>query len=655
MKSLRQKAGPPESGQLETTAVSDDELRAGRLGTMRQLQPATGGKPDRNLADSLAQDRPLETETVIVGEPAATRVGRRGRIGRLRTRAFGEIRRWPGGALARIRRLPGGVLAAIRRTPGGAVATIRRIPIGALKKTPRPLVGLVVAALVLLVAVFSGTVEESDRTLVIMGFDPDRAQLITTLVVAAIAAVAATLAIDRPAIGALLGTLAVAALFGQTFIAETQNALSATGALGSFDATGWILTLATLLVMGFISAWAGATLAAALRPPLIATGASVGEMVEARRPNRGAARRPLAAVLVLVLLAVTVPAFGNMVNLAPDALMLNGGHFVALAPGNSVPVQRITPTPAPTPTPTPASSAAPSFDMATPSPSPSPTAHASPGTKPWLAWKPTGAGRVTRFDFESPWKGGTMATVDVNVYTPPEYDTSGDRRYPVLYEAPTGLELWNGGTGVIGALDALITSGEMPASLVVFIDSSGAPFPDSQCADSTDKQMWLETFISTDVVQYVESQFRTIKDPIARGIMGQSAGGFCAAMLLARHPSVFSTSISFSGYFYAGIGSSTASHPYSDSQAEMDKVSPALLATDFPSEQKASSFFIIVAAPAQDFYGAQAENFDKILTANHIGHDWVKSIWTHSWTEVRNEFPTAVAAWAARMVVDGVW
>ena len=636
MKSLRRKAGPPESGQLDTTAVSEtDELRAGRQGTMRRLQPAPAGEPRHDLVESQAQDGRLEAETATVGEPAEIPAGRPGRIGRPHMRAF----------------------AGIRRLPGGARATVRRIPIGVLRKIPRPITGLVVAALVLLVAVFSGTVEETDRTLVIMGFDPDRAQLITTLVVGAIAAVAATLAIDRPAIGALLGTLAVAALFGQTFIVETQNALSATGALGSFDPTGWVLTLATLIVIGFISAWAGATLAAAVRPPLIATGASVGAMVKARRPSRGAARRPLAAVLVLVLLAVTVPAFGSMVNLAPDALMLNGGHFVALAPGNSIPAERITPTPVPTPTPTPtpASSATASSDLATPSPSPSPTPHASPGTKPWLVWKPTGAGRVTRYDFPAPWKGGTSTTVDVNVYTPPDYDTSGDRLYPVLYEAPTGLELWNGGTGVIGALDALITSGEMPAALVVFIDSSGAPFPDSQCADSTDKQMWLETFISTDVVQYVDTQFRTIKDPIARGIMGQSAGGFCAAMLLARHPDVFSTSISFSGYFYAGIGSSTASHPYSDSQAEMDKVSPALLVKDFSSEQKASSYFIVVAAPAQDFYGVQADNFDKILTANHIGHDWVKSIYVHSWTEVRNETPTAVAAWAARMVVNGVW
>ncbi len=621
MKSRHGTAGPAQGGQLETASPSDDdELRAGRLGTLRQLQPATDAGPDRQIVDRQAQDGHPETVTIV--GPDEIRVGTLGRIRALAT---------------------------------GGLGRIRRLTFGALREIPRPFAGLVAAALVVLVAVFSGTVQESDRTLVIMGFDPDRAQLITTLVVGAIAAVAATLAIDRPVAGALLGTAAVAALFGQTFIAETQNALSATGALGSFDPVGWTLTLITLVVIGFISAWAGATLAAALRPPLIATAASVVEMVRARRPSREGARRPVAAALVVALLVVTLPAFGDMVNLAPDSLMLNGGHFIALAPGNSVPLVSIPPAPSETPTPTPSPSASPNPLQATPSPSPSPTPHASPGTKPWLAWKPTGAGRVTRFDFPAPWINGTSNTVDVNVYTPPEYDSSPDRLYPVLYEAPTGLELWNGGTGVIGALDQLIDSGAMPASIVVFIDSSGATFPDSQCADSTDKQMWLETFISGDVVRYVDSQFRTIKDPIARGIMGQSAGGFCAAMLLARHPDVFTTSISFSGYFYAGIGSGSASHPYNDSQAEMDKVSPALLVPDLPSEQKASSFFIVIASPTQDFYGAQAENFDKILTANHIGHDWIKSIWVHSWTEVRNEFPPAVEAWGARMVVAGVW
>jgi enterochelin esterase-like enzyme len=536
-----------------------------------------------------------------------------------------------------------------RRLRVGDLGRISRPHIGRLSRTGRVSTGVVAAALVVLAAVSSGTVQETDVTLVVMGFDPDRAQLITTLIVSAIAAAAATLVIDRVAIGALLGTGAVALMFGQTFIAETQNALSATGALGSFDLVGWVVTLVTLVVIGCIAAWAGATLAAAIRPQLIATGASVREMLVARRPNRRSARRPVAAALILGLLVVTVPAFGSMVNLAPDSLMLNGGHFIPLVPGDSVPAQT-----QPSPSDALAPSDTPSLQHATSSPSLSPDAHARPGSKPWLAWTPSGAGHVTPLQFDSPWTGGTSTRVDVNVYTPPEYGAKADRRYPVLYEAPTGLALWNGGTGVIGALDQLMDSGSIPASIVVFIDSSGAPYPDTECADSFDQKMWLETFISKTVVQYVDSHFRTIAEPIARGVMGMSTGGFCAAMLLSRHPDVYSTSISFSGYFYAGTGSGSAHRPYG-SQANMDAASPALLVPKLTPEERARSYFVVIANPTQAFYGFQADNFEKILTANHVGFDVVKSILVHSWTQVRNEFPIAVQAWGARMVVDGVW
>ena len=39
--------------------------------------------------------------------------------------------------------------------------------------------GVAIAAAVVLVSVFSDTVQSTDSTLVLMGFDPDRAQLIT--------------------------------------------------------------------------------------------------------------------------------------------------------------------------------------------------------------------------------------------------------------------------------------------------------------------------------------------------------------------------------------------------------------------------------------------------------------------------------------------
>lgn len=509
--------------------------------------------------------------------------------------------------------------------------------------------GVAVAA----VAVGSGTISDSEAVLVVMGFDPDRAALISALLVGATAAAATTLIGGRVWLGTALGLLAGGALFEPTFAAETANARSASGALGTFDPAGWVLTAITLVMAALIAAWAGATLATGLRPGLLATRTSLVELLEGRRLNRRTLGRPSAAVLLVVLLVITVPAFGELLNISPDSLMLRGGDFVPLAPGNSIPASSPTAALSPTMTNSPSLALSPSATPS-PTPTPTPTPHASPGTKPWLAWKPSGAGVVTKVNLPSPWTGGTANSLEVDIYTPAGYDPLGERRYPVLYEAPTGLGQWNDGTGAIAALDQLIAAGSIPATIAVFIPQGGAPFPDSQCADSADGRMWLENFISVGIIRYVDFNYLTIEDPAARAIMGMSSGGFCAAMLAARHPDVYSSAISFSGYFSAGLGSSSARLPYG-TQANMDATSPVLLVPRLSDEQKARLYFIIDAAPTQGFYGPQAQSFEQILAANHIGFDAIKSGWLHGWTQVRQDFPAAVEAWAARLVVDGLW
>jgi len=513
--------------------------------------------------------------------------------------------------------------------------------------------GVAIAAAVVLVSVFSATVQSTDATLVLMGFDPDRAQLITALIIAAVASAAVTLVVDRIAFAALLGACSLVALFGQTFVTETQNAVGLTGALGSFDPAGWVLTLVTLVVVAVIASWAGATIAAAVRPSLVAAGAASLEMVRLRRPSRQLARRPIAAVLILVLLAVTVPAFGDMVNLSPDALMLSGAQFQGLAPGNSIPDASNKLTATPTPTPTATISANPGATDS-PSPTPTPFITAAPGTKPWLAWKPTGAGHVTTVNLPAPWTGGTKSTSDINIYTPPGYDSSGDRLYPVLYEAPTGLLLWNKGTGVVTALDDLIDTGAMPASIVVFIDSTGAPYGDTQCADAVNAPQWFERYISTTVVDWVDARYKTMKRPRARGIMGMSAGGFCAAMLALRHPDVFGISISFSGYYWAGAAGTGSALPFGNT-AGLDAHSPALLAPQIPSKERSKMYFVVIADPGQQFYSQEAQAFEKILKTNGFPYLAVSSPYTHGWGQVRYETPGAMVDWGARLVVNGIW
>jgi S-formylglutathione hydrolase FrmB len=508
---------------------------------------------------------------------------------------------------------------------------------------------------VVLIAVLSGTVDSSDTTLVLMGFDPDRAQLISSLLVGGVAASAAALVLPRARAGTLIGAAVVAAMFGPTFESETANALAATGALGTFSAIGWLTTLITLAVIGVMSAWAGAVIGAAVRPSLIATLRDALALV-GRGQRRSHLRRPLAALLVLAILAVTVPSFGDMVNLSPDALMLGGVQRVPLVPPNGLPSpgasagdQSGGPT-------GPAAQASQPPAVTPPGETPSASqgaGSAGSGSRPWLAWLPTGNGLVTTLNMAAPWTGGTATTVDVSIYTPPGYAIDTTRRYPVLYEAPTGLGLWGSGTGAIGALDSLIDSGAMPASIVVFIDSLGAPYPDTECANSFDGRMWMETFISKTVPEYVDTHYRALATASARALMGMSAGGFCAAMVTLRHPDVFATSISFSGYYYAGIANATSGLPFG-SAAGLSAHSPARLLATIDPTSRDRLFLVVVADPSQQFYGPQAANFESMLKADHFEYATIQAPMPHGWPQVRYEFPAAAAAWAGRLAAVGV-
>jgi S-formylglutathione hydrolase FrmB len=271
-----------------------------------------------------------------------------------------------------------------------------------------------------------------------------------------------------------------------------------------------------------------------------------------------------------------------------------------------------------------------------------------------LVWSPSGTGQVTVVNMPAPWIGGSKRTADVSIYTPPGYDPASTQLYPVVYEAPTGLALWNGETGAISELNSLIDSGGMPAAIVVFIDESGAPMMPTECVDSANKQQWLETFISKTVVDYVDQNYRTIQDPRARAIMGLSEGGFCATMLAMRHPDVFSVDIAFSGYYWAGTPDAAAALPYGGQAALVDAYSPALLAPQIADQYRSSLYFILASQASQDYFGPQFTNFEEILEANDFDYLAIDSTYPHGWAQAEYWTPAALTVWGAQLQITGV-
>lgn len=515
-------------------------------------------------------------------------------------------------------------------------------------------IAVLATAMVLLGSVASGWVESADLALVGMGFDPDRAQLIVSLVVAGTAAAAAFLFGGSRAAAVPLGLAAACLLFGQTFATETQAALAATGALGAFDPVGWTVTAASFLTIATITAWAAATLAVPVRREVLLAAADVA--LAARRPavRRHALGRPAALGLGLILIAGTLPVAVDLFNYGADSHLIAGGP----------PRQGLVPDGAAAPSYTPASESA----AATPTPSatatmsstgtPSqpPTAPPTPTALPWKASPPAGQSRMVYLAFAAPWKNAGTQTLEVGVYLPPGYDRTGSKRYPTYYEAPFPFWLWNSGIHIEAMLDSLINGATIPPSLFVFVNAGGyGPYPDSECADSFDGQETMDRFLGVTVPTYIDKHYRTIAKAAARTTFGMSEGGYCAAILALHHPDVFGGAIPVSGYFTAGAASAAGKLPFGNNPSVLAHDSPGAVAPGLPATVRAGLYFVLVVQPGQIFYGSQAASFAQVLADAGYPHDVIESSQPHGWPQVRDDFGRALALIAVRQAENGVF
>ena len=518
-----------------------------------------------------------------------------------------------------------------------------------------PLISVLVAVVVFAVAGSLGPVRVSTDVLVGLGFDPDRADLITALIVGGMTAVVVYLAGGLRVTAVVLGLAASSALFGPTFVRETRDAMVATGAIGAFSPMGWVQTVLAFVVVGLLTMWACATCAIPVRRELIATGSVLRTAIGQKSRDRRVWARPAAATFIFCLLAVTLPMAGNMFDKGADNGMISGGparqglvpEAVGVPLDDGALVAQASPSVA----------LASSIPSASPSPgtspSESPTPSVTPSLEPWRNSLPTGLGRVVYWKLPAPWEGS--ATSEVAVYMPPGYDANPTKRYPVVYEAPFNFYLWNSGAHIKAALDSLITGGSIPPMMFVFMDAGNGPYADSQCADSFDRQELMDTFLGVTVPAYIDGHYRTIARASARATMGMSQGGYCAAVLAMRHPSTFGAIVSFSGYFTAGSGTATAKLPFGGNANLIARSSPSWIASNTSVADHSGLHFVLVAQTSQAFYGPEATKFAAILDQAGYGYDLVDAADPHGWPQVRAEFERALVLLATNQAVRGVF
>jgi enterochelin esterase-like enzyme len=158
-------------------------------------------------------------------------------------------------------------------------------------------------------------------------------------------------------------------------------------------------------------------------------------------------------------------------------------------------------------------------------------------------------GVATHFSLVSPALGGRSQPVDV--YLPPGYATSPQRRYPVIYllHGVPGRPAAFLETVRLGVVeDELVALHRIrPAILVMPFGSTGS-FTDEEWANGVRANSNWEAFVARDLVRAVDRRYRTIPTGRARALAGLSEGGYGSLNIGLHHPGEFDVLESWSGY-----------------------------------------------------------------------------------------------------------
>ena len=244
-------------------------------------------------------------------------------------------------------------------------------------------------------------------------------------------------------------------------------------------------------------------------------------------------------------------------------------------------------------------------------------------------------GTVSRVWYDSP-------TLDkkrrMTIYTPPGYEESGES-YPVFYllhGAGGDEEAWMALGRASQILDNLIAQGKAKPMIVVMTNGnavqSAAPGESAEglVVPSFDVSRMNRGEFETsfpEIVNYVDSHYRTKADKENRAIAGLSMGGYHSLHISKQYPDMFD---------YVGLFSAAIFPPESSSSPVYENFD-AKLKTQFEKNPK----LYWIAIGSDDFLYNDNVEYRKILDSNNYPYTYVETPQGHIWKNWRiylNEF-----------------
>ncbi|GAB2609024.1 alpha/beta hydrolase [Belliella aquatica] len=175
---------------------------------------------------------------------------------------------------------------------------------------------------------------------------------------------------------------------------------------------------------------------------------------------------------------------------------------------------------------------------------------------------------------------------------------------------------------------------------MILVTPGVAPFSyyyDSPLMDSVQ----YETYISKELIPFVDQNYPTKKDKNARAITGLSMGGHGAMMIAAKHPDLFSAAGSMSGVMNIDvrtwIGNESTQEERKKSQQEMlgninyDYPFSPYTAVGLISEMKENNIALLIDCGVDDFLIETNRQLHQLLLENGTPHEYTERPGAHTW------------------------
>lgn len=211
------------------------------------------------------------------------------------------------------------------------------------------------------------------------------------------------------------------------------------------------------------------------------------------------------------------------------------------------------------------------------------------------------------------------------VILPADYDKKSKTGYPVVYLLHGYGDCESSFLDIKYNLPDLATQYQM---IFVCPDGKKSWYLDSPIS----KTSQYETYLSKELVDYIDSHYKTISNRSGRAITGYSMGGYGAMWQAMTHPDVFGAVGSMSGAvdirpFSNNWDIKEIIGEYDSNKLTWDKFSVLSNADKLANLSPA----IIFDCGQGDFFLEVNENLHKKLISNGVRHTYISSVGTHNY------------------------